>query len=1585
MDVQVELFAKGDAEFMGLFSAPSVLDGMAKKLDASQKRVDALLKLKNEFQELARVLAKPKLSVFTGQALANTSWALATLGHKDKAVMGALRVALAIARKPTSSHGPQSNEIQSISSLWVSINCFVFFIKLAGLYRGCDLQAVVQIVYTSIYLIHWLVALFPRRRSSNNTSSSNKLAAALRWLFVDHVFAFLHIARNMRVLTLTAFNGNVSWSSPHNAMILPACYGALAAIMEPYDLTTTLVVNWAVLLPRSMIQLALLARREELSLVHVSGAGGGVSEQEMRALVEEVLLEEMLQEVHPAPEGMRAPGCILDSTSDMCQLGSDDGSAPKQLHVGTGQAHTPVAPPAMESVQLLVATTPLLALPSHDGGRSRVSMQFATPLLARALGHDPELVISFAPAGGASAPLASLLRARVCDLQMVAHTRGNPPGLMDIDIHLGGVLAGTAREYGGMLIAQLVDGPTMLAAVPVPLLPCVARPAVAELSRLGLDLRTTSHIARDLGLLLLALRPAGELRHARVSAQHLTQWAQQAQLPGTLALLDAAVAQMDAVDAPPPLRMPAPRPGAPPAAGGAVRAEGGGSASVAKPSGINAGFLGGATSCFMYTLPFIVILIMRARPALLARLPRWLSHADSSLMRRLANLAFAVACTQAFGTIPPGVITLLQTGMDIPFWGMFDFGEPLHVRVCLTTTPVSPAARQAHRVLPSIAPVDVGCNLAATPLPAHPGPKGKRKGAKGRAKVTKDGDELIGARVFMPGSEFYEAGLRPRHVVGSILGHDDVHKGCMVVRIAGERQRYFFPMGSLRVWAAAAAAAGSDDEQPGFEYAYEDGVVVEQPPLPMREGSGGALGEEPVLPLGVGEEAHEVEGLAKRDATLAEERAAEAAAVEEDEEGHQAADVAGSSSRPSSSGRRAAAAAAVVAARRQARPPFGGGGSGSSGSDIPLVSGLCGEDGVGSGAPLAAAAAAAVDALQESPPLGGGSPGSPGSCGIPLVSVLRGADGAGGGAPPAAVVAAAVAAAVAAVAARRQASPALGVGIPLANAPHTRAPGAPSHGAAGGGTWRAASPAAPHVHSGRPSLVQLWQRQKQQEQQQQQGSKSEEEGAGAGQSFAAGIKRPSPSTEDDGEEQACKPPTLTHCKRARTLSETAAAAVAVAAAAPQHTSTPTTATVAPRVTPPPQQSGARSGSPGSGVGSVGGGVGGRGGVRKVAAGGRPKKRRGRSQREQLSDIVGKGVDIPGGVFGQDIPGFFYRARVVGPDKTHPGCVTVSLLDGSRARYYFPVPEVREWVSGMHTRLGLDWQEEHDTVGEDSVAFAARVLVDMAAGALGGGGRKIGSSGDALMQATMKDDGEGEEGEEAAEAADAAADADAAAGDASLLMMAAAAEDGGGDSDGAAGTVAALALAAEPTIAAADAEVARVAKSGAAAVARAPLAAAEPTGALQCEGLLRSGGLDNRGGGGDVVIGERSASVSHVSCAGEERGIEGAQAAGGGDVPCIIGHTDCDRGDSGFSDDHEDGMDCNGCEGAGGCEGEDGCVRGGGTGFGAGSNSSQVVVGTPLRVSASPATSGNGDGGAHHHVSCANSPDAGTPTGVMRLF
>ncbi|KAG1676220.1 hypothetical protein FOA52_006437 [Chlamydomonas sp. UWO 241] len=316
------------------------------------------------------------------------------------------------------------------------------------------------------------------------------------------------------------------------------------------------------------------AQASEGGDTHLQGTGGA-TEQEQRALVEEVLLEEMLQEVDQAPE----------------------------------------------------------ALPPHNGGHSRVHMQFATPLLVRTLGRDPELVVSFALARGAGtpAPLASLLRVRIGDLQVAARARGNPPGLMDVDImmDMDVGLAGAAREYGGMLIAQLVDGPTMLAAVLVPLLPCAARPAVAELSWLGLDVRTASHIARDLGLLFLVPHPTGEPRHAHHALMRAT----------ALQMMQARSALED---------------------------------------GLGHAFLGNAASCCLYTLPFIVILVMRARPALLARLPRWLQQSDPSLLRRVYNMfVYSLVSTQVLGHIQPGICTLLRTGMDIPFMGLLDLVEPL--------------------------------------------------------------------------------------------------------------------------------------------------------------------------------------------------------------------------------------------------------------------------------------------------------------------------------------------------------------------------------------------------------------------------------------------------------------------------------------------------------------------------------------------------------------------------------------------------------------------------------------------------------------------------------------------------------------------------------------------------------------------------------------------------------------------------------------------------------------------------------------------------------------------------------------------
>jgi hypothetical protein len=58
------------------------------------------------------------------------------------------------------------------------------------------------------------------------------------------------------------------------------------------------------------------------------------------------------------------------------------------------------------------------------------------------------------------------------------------------------------------------------------------------------------------------------------------------------------------------------------------------------------------------------------------------------------------------------------------------------------------------------AAAELPMHLAPTP-PAPPAPKGKRKGAKGRAKAPRDGDDLLGARVFMPGRCDGEGGGPP--------------------------------------------------------------------------------------------------------------------------------------------------------------------------------------------------------------------------------------------------------------------------------------------------------------------------------------------------------------------------------------------------------------------------------------------------------------------------------------------------------------------------------------------------------------------------------------------------------------------------------------------------------------------------------------------------------------------------------------------------------------------------------------------------------------------------------------------------------
>ncbi|KAG1667531.1 hypothetical protein FOA52_013721 [Chlamydomonas sp. UWO 241] len=317
----------------------------------------------------------------------------------------------------------------------------------------------------------------------------------------------------------------------------------------------------------------------------------GASDDDMRALVDDFFTEEMMQDVDQVTEGQRTPVSVLDEGAfdsssvvwqPLGQPGNDDSDAsvealPTRLGVETGPSRAqttpvetgdaaelgrplvhPASPPAaLADVPLLAATTLLLALP--QSGRNRVRSQFATPLLAHALGHDPELVISFAPAGddeGAPAPYAMLYEAHVSDLQEDARARGNPPGLMDVDIDiedLGDAHLRAARERGGMLIVQLVDGPTLLASVLVPLLPCDASPAVVELMRRELDTRTAQHVACDLGLMLLAPRdPAPAARRLRDHAlRSLEQMARQAgDLPATLALVEATAMQHVGVAAP---------------------------------------------------------------------------------------------------------------------------------------------------------------------------------------------------------------------------------------------------------------------------------------------------------------------------------------------------------------------------------------------------------------------------------------------------------------------------------------------------------------------------------------------------------------------------------------------------------------------------------------------------------------------------------------------------------------------------------------------------------------------------------------------------------------------------------------------------------------------------------------------------------------------------------------------------------------------------------------------------------------------------------------------------------------------------
>eukprot|EP00798_Chlamydomonas_sp_ICE-L_P023672 gene23672-9207_t len=56
LEVSLELFSKTDSDFMAMFTAASVLAHLQAKRDSLQKRADSLVKLRNDFQELSRIL-----------------------------------------------------------------------------------------------------------------------------------------------------------------------------------------------------------------------------------------------------------------------------------------------------------------------------------------------------------------------------------------------------------------------------------------------------------------------------------------------------------------------------------------------------------------------------------------------------------------------------------------------------------------------------------------------------------------------------------------------------------------------------------------------------------------------------------------------------------------------------------------------------------------------------------------------------------------------------------------------------------------------------------------------------------------------------------------------------------------------------------------------------------------------------------------------------------------------------------------------------------------------------------------------------------------------------------------------------------------------------------------------------------------------------------------------------------------------------------------------------------------------------------------------------------------------------------------
>jgi hypothetical protein len=157
-------------------------------------------------------------------------------------------------------------------------------------------------------------------------------------------------------------------------------------------------------------------------------------------------------------------------------------------------------------------------------------------------------VVSWVPSGALAAP-TPLVRTRVATLQAAARARGNPPGLVDIEVDLG------PNPQHGLFIAQLVDGDALLAALSVSLLPASAQAVVAELLRARLPEHTMQGVAYDLGVLVcgprLCVRAPGDAAELHLIVHDLMAWEFTCSpaLPALRALLGGCLRELDAGDA----------------------------------------------------------------------------------------------------------------------------------------------------------------------------------------------------------------------------------------------------------------------------------------------------------------------------------------------------------------------------------------------------------------------------------------------------------------------------------------------------------------------------------------------------------------------------------------------------------------------------------------------------------------------------------------------------------------------------------------------------------------------------------------------------------------------------------------------------------------------------------------------------------------------------------------------------------------------------------------------------------------------------------------------------------------------------